>query len=489
MRRVRSPVLPQRRGVGTWAAEMEPLAQVAPSWGWRRPLAGRAAHVEPGALFQATSVQACGLFPFVQGSGVPPYGVPVGRHMLSAETVSLEPIAWLRAGLVTNPGVFVLGQPGVGKSTITTRLLTGSAAFGMPAFVPGEPKGEYSALVAHLGGQVVRVGRGLDRINPLDAGPLGRLARRLSGAGAAQLNAEVRGRRLALLSALCGLVRRTPITDGEEVALARAVDLLAARLDVDPTVPDVLRVLEEGPDELMSAMYADERTDYRRQVTPVCWTLRRLCEGSLGGLFDGPSDVTLDLDRPASVDISAVTSQGDTAVAAAMFCSWAWGFALLDAAAVVGGVRRQRLIVLDEMWRALRAAPGLVEHADQLTRLNRHTGAATVMVTHTLADLEALATEEDRAKARGFVERCGITILGALPAQELDRVARVTPMTSAERELVSSWAAPPSWTPTAAHPGRGEYLVKTGARLGIPVDLRLVEAERALYDTDQAVRA
>lgn len=200
------------------------------------------------------------------------------------------------------------------------------------------------------------------------------------------------------------------------------------------------------------------------------------------------AEPTVRWDRPASVDISAVTNQGDTAVAAAMFCSWAWGFSLLDAAAAAGE-RRQRLVVLDEMWRALRAAPGLVEHADQLTRLNRHTGAATVMVTHSLADLEALSTEEDRAKARGFIERCGITILGALPAQELDRVARVTPMTSAERELVSSWAAPPSWTPTAAHPGRGKYLVKTGARLGIPVDLRLVEAERALYDTDQAVRA
>ena len=284
------------------------MSQVAPAWGWRRPFGGRAAHVEPGSLFQATTVQACGLYPFVQGSGAPAYGVPIGRHMLSAETVSMEPIAWLRAGLVTNPGVFVLGQPGVGKSTITKRLLTGAAAFGMPAFVPGEPKGEYSALVAHLGGQVIRVGRGLDRINPLDSGPLGQLARSLSGDAAAQLRAEVRGRRLALLSALCGLVRRTPMTDGEEVALARAADLLAERLEVDPTVSDVLRVLEEGPDELRSAMYADERADYQRQVTPLCWTLRRLCEGSLGGMFDGPSGVTLDLDRPASVDISAVTS-------------------------------------------------------------------------------------------------------------------------------------------------------------------------------------
>ena len=34
------------------------------------------------------------------------------------------------------------------------------------------------------------------------------------------------------------------------------------------------------------------------------------------------------------------------------------------------------------------------------------------------------------------------------------------------------------------HPGRGKYLIKTGERLGIPVELSLVGAEHALYDTD-----
>ena len=65
----------------------------------------------------------------------------------------------------------------------------------------------------------------------------------------------------------------------------------------------------------------------------------------------------------------------------------------------------------DELWRALRGAPGLVEYADSLTRLNRAKGMASIMITHSLADLDALATEEDRAKARGFADRCAITVL------------------------------------------------------------------------------
>ena len=82
---------------------------------------------------------------------------------------------------------------------------------------------------------------------------------------------------------------------------------------------------------------------------------------------------------------------------------------------------------MDELWRALRGAPGLVEHADSLTRLNRAKGMAHIMITHSLADLDALATEEDRAKARGFIDRSAITVMGGLPPRELARVARDHP--------------------------------------------------------------
>ena len=126
---------------------------------------------------------------------------------------------------------------------------------------------------------------------------------------------------------------------------------------------------------------------------------------------------------------------------------------------------------MDELWRALRGAPGLVEHADALTRLNRAKGMGTLLITHSLADLDALPTEEDRAKARGFAERCAITVLAALPPRELARVSQITPLTGPEQDLVTSWSAPDSWQPGARHPGRGKYLIKTGGRTGIAVEL------------------
>src|SRR5260370_13446524 len=87
---------------------------VPPPWGWKVPYAGRAAHIAAPAEYQATTAPACGLFPFVAGSGTPVTGTPVGRHQLLGEAACLDPLAWLRAGLVTNPGMFVLGQPGTG---------------------------------------------------------------------------------------------------------------------------------------------------------------------------------------------------------------------------------------------------------------------------------------------------------------------------------------------------------------------------------------
>ena len=122
------PPAPHGRAAGRHQLpSAEPLA---PAWGWKIPDGGRAVHVAPRPEYQATTTQLCGLFPFVAGSGTPAAGTPVGRHQLWGEVVCLDPLAWLRAGLVTNPGMFVLGQPGTGKSALVKRLVTGAVAFG-----------------------------------------------------------------------------------------------------------------------------------------------------------------------------------------------------------------------------------------------------------------------------------------------------------------------------------------------------------------------
>src|ERR1019366_5586785 len=51
-------------------------APVPPAWGWKIPGAGRAAHVAAAPEYQATTTQACGLFPFPPRPGRPPPPTP-----------------------------------------------------------------------------------------------------------------------------------------------------------------------------------------------------------------------------------------------------------------------------------------------------------------------------------------------------------------------------------------------------------------------------
>ncbi|MGH3921234.1 MAG: hypothetical protein ACRDSG_19685, partial [Pseudonocardiaceae bacterium] len=167
--------------------------------------------------------------------------------------------------------------------------------------------------------------------------------------------------------------------------------------------------------------------------------------------------------------------------------SWAWAAAVIDGSSAVGR-RRNVFRVQDELWRALRVAPGLVERSDRVTRLNRHRGEISAQVTHSLDDLEALPTEADRSKARGMAARNGTMVLGGMADKELDGIRRITPLTSQEAAMVRHWAAPPTWIPGTTHPGRGKYLLKSGDRMGLPVAMSLVPTEAELYNTDQAWR-
>lgn len=480
------------------SSEDEPVALhrrvIAPRRGWPGPAGGRAAHVEAGSVYLGTTTEVAGLFPFLQSSGLPAEGVPIGPDLFSGEMVCLDPAGWVGT-LTSNPGVWIQGQPGVGKSAFAKRMCLGLVGYGYQLLIPGDVKGEYRALVAALGGQVVRIGRGLDRINPLDSGPLGRMLTTLPAAEQERLLAEVNARRSELVHALLatthGLGRRPSAT--ESTALTTAIRLaVQASPGVDPTIPDVVATLRTAPDELLDKLLASTSEGYIALTRELIAALENLCDGPLAGLFDAPTSTPLDLAAPAvSVDLSALLTAGDTVVAAGLLATWAYSYSALDTARAFGLANRPVVLPLDELWRALRAGPGMVDAMDAITRLNRSKGEVSLMLTHSLGDLQALPTAEDRAKAVGLMERCDTTVLAAMPSSELARFSGQKPLTDRERQLVASWAAPTATGvdgTTQIHPGRGRYLIKIGHRVGIPAALELAEAERTLYDTDQAIR-
>jgi hypothetical protein len=450
-----------------------------------------------GTVYQGTSVQVCGLYPFAVASGATPPGVPIGIHQHTAEAVGLDPAEWLRTGVVSNTGMWVQGQPGIGKSALVKRMITGLVAFGMMAVVPGDVKGEYSSLVEHLGGQVWRVGHGLHALNPLDVSFLQDAVDQSVGTERHRLEATIRRRRCTLLEALVSIVRKkSEVDETERLLLARALDLavMASRdgrrpsVRDEPTIPDVVHVLHNPTQQLRDVLAAEDNTAFRHGSLRLRNALTLLCDGPLAGMFDRPSSVTADLSTPAlSLDIQALDSEPDDVVAAAMLCSWAWAAACIDASTALGR-RRNVLRVQDELWRALRVAPGLVERSDQVTRLGRHRGEVSIQITHSQDDLKALPTEEDRNKAAGMAARCGVVVLGGMAERELHGLGSITKLTQEEASMITSWAAPPGWKRTEGtpHPGRGKYMIKSGERMGLPVAMALTHTEQALYDTDTA---
>jgi hypothetical protein len=151
--------------------------------------------------------------------------------------------------------------------------------------------------------------------------------------------------------------------------------------------------------------------------------------------------------------------------------------------------RRNYFVVLDELWRALRSGKGMVDRVDALTRLNRSVGVGQIMISHTMSDLLALGAEEDRMKARGFVERSGMVICGGLPASEMPLLTSAIPLSRQEQQKLISWQDPPAWDSRGLDvdpPGRGKFLIKVGGRPGIPVQIGLTSIEKndGLNDTD-----
>ncbi|WP_336159938.1 hypothetical protein [Amycolatopsis sp. VC5-11] len=472
----------------------DPLAEMRrhrppPARGRAVPGGGRDHHVGPTAVWQGTTNQLAGLFPFVGGAGSRVRGVPIGRNLHTHEPVGLHPGDWLAEGIIASTGIWCQGQPGTGKSAFAKRLSLGLVAMGWTCFVPADIKGEYSALVGELGGAAVKIGRGHDGVNPLDPGPLRQiLATVPSGRQRDALRESIRARQTALLESLLQLELGRAPTAVERNLLSRGIDLaVAATEDGQATVPDVLAVLDQAPDALIgAARVSGSRERYFDLAREVVAALDLLCVGPLRGIFDRRSTVRVDPACPAvSLDISALDEETDEVVAAAMLCSWAWGASMVEARQA--GAGSNLLWLQDEAWRVLRAGPGLVERTDRLTRLNRHKGVASLYLAHSMDDLHAVRTAEDRAKAKGIASRCAIHVYGGLPAGELPSLA--TTLSGPEAEMLASWQSAGTWVPGHRHPGRGLLLLKVGERAGLPVRMRLVPREIRLYDTDSAFRA
>lgn len=443
-------------------------------------------------VFRATSKQVCGLYPFSSGSTTPMVGAPLGRHLNTGAAVMCDPISWFeKGGIISAPSMFVLGLPGLGKSTSIRHMLLGMAGYGILPMILGDTKPDYVDLVQALGGQVISIGHN-SKINPLDRGSAIKKVEALDAETRRKLMFSVKSRCLMLVEALITIVRGSEPTDRENTilfgALEYAYETISGR---EPILSDLLNIIRDAPPHLRSvALDRGDIEKYRAITENLEASLMALCESNYGELFNGQTTVEMKTDRAVVFDVSAFADSEKKLEATVMLTCWSYGFASIEisqALADHGAIARNRyFIVMDELWRILRASSGIVDRVDALTRLNRQYGVGQAMITHTMADLEAIANEADRAKAKGFVERSKIIMLGGLPAGEMPLLRQVMKLTDAEQQLVSSWGnATPISDKRTPPPGRGKFLIKVGSQPGIPIQVDLTPVEVDLNNTNK----
>ena len=471
------------------------------SRGYMLPGGGASHLFESPREWRGSTRQICGLWPFAAGSSTPFSGAPMGIDIDTNAPVGCDPIAWFVDGIINNPSAFILGLPGYGKSTFVRHMLLGMNGRGIIPLIPGDLKPDYVDEITSMGGQVIQLAPGRGHLNILDPGELSSIADSLPPKTRERLMVDAHSRKLQMLSALISILRKGHITPHEETILDAALTILEEHHEGVPVVQDLLDVIVSRPQALQDvALDRGDEGRYRDATDALVSSLMSLNgQGRFGDMFSKPTTARLAMDRPAVFDISQISDIHRDVQAAALLACWSTTFASVEIAHTLAdeglAPRRNYFVVLDELWRALRAGADMVDRIDSLTRLNRRDGVGQAMITHTMSDLDALPTESEREKARGFVERSGLVITGALPQSEMAKLRRVMPLSQAEAARLVSWADPGSWSRLAqnrsAHgaprqaPGVGKFMVKVGGRPGIRVMVRLTQVEINMNNTNK----
>lgn len=434
------------------AAEQK-ATTILPRAGEHRPAALRT----PGRLrisrHQDTSATLAGAYPFMAEGGLGSDGVFVGQDLYSGSSFVYDPWVLYQRGFITAPNIILAGIVGAGKSALAKSLYTRSIPFGRRVYVPGDPKGEHTAVAEAVGGKAIALGHGMsNRLNPLDEG------HRPNGVDDAQWMGQVTSHRRELVGALTETVLERRLTPLEHTAIDVAL-LSAVRSSDVPVLPMVV-------DRLLAPQKADDPGGRLTEDGRLAGhALRRMVTGDLAGLFDGPSTVRFDPTLPmVTLDLSRV-AENATLVSALMTCASAWMESALQNRD--GG---QRWVIYDEAWR-LMSYPALLRRMDAHWRLARHYGIANMLIFHKLSDLDNVGDQGSamRALAASLLANAETRVVYRQESDQLGSTAAALGLTGTEQALLPTLGT-----------GQGLWRIKDRSFV---VQHQLHPAELELFDT------
>lgn len=362
-------------------------------------------------------------YPFLAEGGLGADGTYIGSDVFSGGSFVYDPWVLYQSRVITNPNILLAGVIGSGKSSTAKALITRSVALGHKAYVPCDPKGEWTAVAEAIGGSAIKLGPGLPtRLNPLDAG------QRPSTVDTGEWQRIVWSRRRALLGTLAESTLGRPMVAVEHTALDLALETVTNQVPT-PTIPDVVVALFTPDSEFArrAGLQTTTLTDDGREVSHA---IRRLVHGDLSGMFDGPSTTEFDPTLPmVTLDSSWLGSGGnDEALRLTLACASSW----LEAA-VADPAGGNRYIVYDEGWRVMRDA-ALLRRMQEQWKLSRAWGVSNILIVHRLSDLAAVGDlgSEARALAEGLLADCSTRIMLRQESDQLSRTASLLGLTDVE---------------------------------------------------------
>ena len=404
---------------------------------------------------QDTSATLAGAYPFLAEGGLGSQGVFVGQDLYSGARSSTTRGCSTRAGMITAPNIVLAGIVGSGKSSLVKSLYTRSIPFGRRVYVPGDPKGEHTAVAEAVGGQAIVLGHGMaNRLNPLDEGHRPSGSRRREWAG------QVASRRRDLIGALTETVleRRTqPAGAHRDRPRSRRHRPLVR----DPDPADGRRPTSSPRTHLGEPTAASSRTAGSSGTHSVGWSPATSPDCST---VPAPSPSTRRLPM-ISLDLSRV-AENATLISVLMTCSSAWmESALLDPH---GG---QRWVIYDEAWR-LMSHPALLRRMDAQWRLARHYGIANML------DLpQAL---RPRQRRRPGLRDARARVIAARQRRDPDHLPAGSGPARSDRDRARASPAPSR----ACCPARQRVKGSGGSRTAsFVVQHQLHPAELAAFDT------
>lgn len=312
---------------------------------------------------------------------------------------------------VANPGGIVLGIPGSGKSFLAKIEMLQWAEFGYPVTII-DPQNEYDRLCEGLGGQFISIAaESPHKINPLDfsAGVYPGLEEDLisekvtrviefvevllrsgnSDPNAGGLNAR---QRQYLDKAIVHLYKQRGFVAGDVAAQRQA------KPEEMPLLSDLHAILEE-------AQIANRDPQFQLNIEPIVAGLDRYVHGSLGRLFNQPTNI----DMSSHFVVFNILNTPESLMPLVMHM-------ILEHLSTTLFTRRQvlsgqgRLLYVDEAHR-LMALPETANFLEHVARTARKFNVGLTVLTQDVDQFLMTQDNRENKAGRGILQQCATVVL------------------------------------------------------------------------------